>query len=156
MSIEARAKAIDTFKDDPDIFIMICSLKAGGVGLNLTMASKVIILDLWFNSAIESQAYCRVFRIGQEQPVDVLRFVVKDTIDEELINMQDRKDVEVQATIGPDSLGKRATIQQLLGLFGEVKEGDEGQNEFILVEEDSEDGEDEYVDPATRLPPRPF
>jgi hypothetical protein len=70
--------------------------------------------------------------------------------------MQDRKDVEVQATIGPDSLGKRATIQQLLGLFGEVKGDDEGQNEFILVEEDSEDGEDEYVDPATRLPPRPF
>ncbi|OCT44627.1 DNA repair helicase rad5,16 [Cladophialophora carrionii] len=155
MSIEAREKAIRNFEHNPDVFIMICSLKAGGVGLNLTMASKVIILDLWFNSAIEAQAYCRAFRLGQDQVVDVLRFVVKDSIDEDLIKMQDRKDVEVQSVIGPDSLGKRATIQQLLGLFGELKEN--GQNEFILVEEDGEDGEDDQnEDPATRLPPRPF
>ncbi|EXJ93368.1 hypothetical protein A1O1_01760 [Capronia coronata CBS 617.96] len=155
MSLEAREKAIERFKHDPQVFIMICSLKAGGVGLNLNMASKVIILDLWFNSSIEAQAYCRAFRIGQQRKVEVLRFVVKDSIDEDLIKMQDRKDVEVTGAIGPDSHGKRATIQQLLSLFGEVQE--EGQNEFILVEdEDQNDDDDPNVPMADRLPPRPF
>ena len=154
MTIDARNNAIERFRDDPEIFIMICSLKAGGVGLNLTMASKVIILDLWFNSAIEAQAYCRAFRIGQEKRVDVLRFVVKDSIDEDLVQMQDDKDLEVAGAIGPESMGKRATIKQLLELFGEVKE--EGQNEFILIEDDDDVEDDGTVDMATRLPPRPF
>ncbi|KIX92928.1 uncharacterized protein Z520_11404 [Fonsecaea multimorphosa CBS 102226] len=156
MTIDARERSIDKFRDDPNIFIMICSLKAGGVGLNLSMASKVIILDLWFNSSIEAQAYCRAFRIGQENRVDVLRFVVKDSIDEDLIKMQDRKDIEVTSAIGPDSMGKRATIQQLLELFGEVKE--DGQNEFILVEDENEGADDDNneVDLSNRLPPRPF
>ncbi|OAP57197.1 hypothetical protein AYL99_07935 [Fonsecaea erecta] len=140
MTIDAREKATEKFRSDPKTFIMICSLKAGGVGLNLSMASKVIILDLWFNSSIEAQAYCRAFRIGQAHRVDVIRFVVKNSIDEDLIRMQDRKDVEVTSAIGPDHMGKRATIQQLLQLFGEVKE--QGQNEFILVEEESEDDAD--------------
>ena len=155
MTQEARQKAIKRFGDDPHVSIMICSLKAGGVGLNLTMASKVIILDLWFNSAVEAQAYCRAFRIGQENKVEVLRFVVKDSIDEDLVRMQDRKDSEIVGAMGPDSLSKRATIQQLLELFGDVKEG-EGQNEFILMEDEGMDDEDDNVDIAERLPPRPF
>ncbi|EXJ91918.1 hypothetical protein A1O3_00468 [Capronia epimyces CBS 606.96] len=155
MSFEAREKSIERFRDDPAVFIMICSLKAGGVGLNLSMASKVIILDLWFNSSIEAQAYCRAFRIGQQRKVEVLRFVVKDTIDEDLIKMQDRKDVEVTGAIGPESHGKRATIQQLLELFGEVRE--ESQNEFILIEDDDQnDNDDANLPLAERLPPRPF
>jgi SNF2 family DNA or RNA helicase len=91
MTFDARDKSIATFRDDLGTNIMLCSLKAGGVGLNLTMASKVIILDLWFNSSVESQAYCRAFRIGQEKKVEVVRFVIKDSIDEDLINMQERK-----------------------------------------------------------------
>ncbi|EXJ75184.1 uncharacterized protein A1O5_01880 [Cladophialophora psammophila CBS 110553] len=155
MTIEARGRAIEKFRDDPEIFIMICSLKAGGVGLNLTMASKIIILDLWFNSSIEAQAYCRAFRIGQENQVDVVRFVVQDSIDEDLIKMQDRKNIEVTGAIGPESMGKRATIQQLLELFGEVRE--DGQNEFILVEDENEGKEDDdEVDLTNRLPPPPF
>jgi SNF2 family DNA or RNA helicase len=91
MTFDARDKSIATFRDDPGTSIMLCSLKAGGVGLNLTMASKVIILDLWFNSSVESQAYCRAFRIGQQKKVEVVRFVVQDSIDEDLISMQERK-----------------------------------------------------------------
>lgn len=91
MTFDARDKAIATFRDDPGTSIMLCSLKAGGVGLNLTMASKVIILDLWFNSSVESQAYCRAFRIGQQKKVEVVRFVIQDSIDEDLISMQERK-----------------------------------------------------------------
>ncbi|KAK5274505.1 hypothetical protein LTR99_004787 [Exophiala xenobiotica] len=156
MTLEAREKAIENFRDKESISIMICSLRAGGIGLNLTMASKVIILDLWFNSSVEAQAYCRAFRIGQDKKVEVVRFAVKDSIDEDLIKMQDRKDVEVSGAIGPDSHGKRATIQQLLELFGSVQEEDDGQNEFILMEDEGESDDDENVDMSERLPPRPF
>ncbi|KIW13169.1 hypothetical protein PV08_08356 [Exophiala spinifera] len=155
MTLDAREKAIENFRDKPEICIMICSLRAGGIGLNLTMASKVIILDLWFNSSVEAQAYCRAFRIGQQNKVEVLRFVVKNSIDEDLVNMQERKDIEVSGAIGPDSLSKRATVHQLLELFGSVKEG-EGQNEFILVEDEEEDDDDDGTDVTKRLPPRPF
>jgi SNF2 family DNA or RNA helicase len=153
MSFPARDKSIKTFRDDPHTSIMLCSLKAGGVGLNLTMASKVIILDLWFNSSVEAQAYCRAFRIGQEKKVEVIRFVIKDSIDEDLIHMQERKDIEIGAAMGPDTQKKRATITELLSLFGEVRE--EGNNEFILVE-DEEVQEDSDVDMAEIVPPRPF
>lgn len=53
--MEAREKAINTFSDDPNTKILVASLKCGGVGLNLTMASKVICVDLWFNSSVEQQ-----------------------------------------------------------------------------------------------------
>lgn len=151
MTLEARDKSIDKLRDDPDTFIMISSLKAGGVGLNLTMASKVIILDLWFNSSVEAQAYCRVFRLGQQKEVEVIRFVVKDSIDEDLIRMQERKDAEIDSAIGQGSLQKRATITQLLTLFGNLSEDDD--DHFILVEDDYIDDD---VPMEDRLPPRPF
>ena len=154
MSLEARDKSIKTFREDPDTKIMLCSLKAGGVGLNLTMASKVIILDLWFNSSVESQAYCRAFRIGQQKKVEVVRFVIKDSIDEDLIHMQDRKNIEIDAAMGPDSQRKRATINELLSLFGGVR--DEGNNEFILVQDEEGVQDDSDVDMRDLVPPRPF
>jgi len=154
MSLSAREKAINQFTHDKDIPIMILSLKAGGVGLNFNMASKVIILDLWFNSSIEAQAYCRAFRLGQERKVEVIRFVVKDTIDMDLVAMQDRKDVEVSGAIGSESHRNRATIQELLGLFGDVEET--GQNEFILVEDEAQADDEANLDMVNRLPPRPF
>lgn len=73
MNFAARDKAVKDFAVDPNIKVMLASLKAGGVGLNLTMASKVIILDLWWNQSVEQQAFCRAYRIGQEREVDVCR-----------------------------------------------------------------------------------
>ena len=55
MSTEARDKAVDAFRDKPETKILIASLKCGGVGLNLTMASKVICIDLWWNNCVEQQ-----------------------------------------------------------------------------------------------------
>ena len=73
MSFAARDKALQEFSDNPDNKVLLASLKAGGVGLNLTMASKVIIIDLWWNECVEQQAFCRCFRIGQTRPVDICR-----------------------------------------------------------------------------------
>jgi SNF2 family DNA or RNA helicase len=73
MSFAARDKALVDFAEKDETKVLLASLKAGGVGLNLTMASKVIIVDLWWNESVESQAFCRCFRIGQDRPVDICR-----------------------------------------------------------------------------------
>jgi SNF2 family DNA or RNA helicase len=73
MSFAARDKAILDFAEKEETKVLLASLKAGGIGLNLTMASKVIIIDLWWNESAEQQAFCRCFRIGQDRPVDICR-----------------------------------------------------------------------------------
>lgn len=73
MSFAARDKALKDFAEKKETKVLLASLKAGGVGLNLTMASKVIIIDLWWNESVEQQAFCRCFRIGQTRPVDICR-----------------------------------------------------------------------------------
>lgn len=67
--------------------ILLASLKCGGIGLNLTMAQKVIVVDPWWNDSIEQQAFCRVFRIGQAKETSMTRFIVKNTIDTNMIAM---------------------------------------------------------------------
>jgi SNF2 family DNA or RNA helicase len=94
-SHDARDKAIKEFGEREDMRIMIASLKCGGIGLNLTMAQKVIVVDPWWNSSVEQQAFCRVFRIGQAQETSMTRFVVEKTVDENMVKMQDRKQNEI-------------------------------------------------------------
>jgi len=86
---------------------VITTADANIVGLNLTMASKVIMLDPWWNSASEQQAFCRVFRIGQKEETFMSRICVKNTVDEKLIDMQKRKDAEIKAVMDHD--GKKVT-----------------------------------------------
>ena len=66
------------------------------------MASKVIMIDPWWNSASEQQAFCRVFRIGQKEETFMSRLCVKDTVDERLIQMQERKQTEIEAVMDDD------------------------------------------------------
>jgi len=73
-------------------------LKCGGLGLNLTCANRVIIVDLWWNLAMESQAYGRVFRISQEKETYFIRVIVQGSIDELVMQMQDRKILELKGT----------------------------------------------------------
>jgi SNF2 family DNA or RNA helicase len=85
-----REEAIDKFKQgDVDVFLI--SLKAGGVGLNLTEADTVIIYDPWWNPAVESQAADRVYRIGQEKPVFVYKLITENTVEEKIMAMQEKK-----------------------------------------------------------------
>ena len=80
--------------------VMLLSLRAGGVGLNLTSASRVYLLDPWFNPAVEEQAMDRVHRLGQERPVVVTRFVVKNTVEERMLSLQESKREECQMLLG--------------------------------------------------------
>lgn len=85
-----RDEAIERFKSGAANVFLI-SLKAGGVGLNLTEADTVIIYDPWWNPAAESQAADRAHRIGQDKPVFVYKLITENTVEEKIIAMQDRK-----------------------------------------------------------------
>ncbi|MCX6350689.1 MAG: DEAD/DEAH box helicase [Bacteroidetes bacterium] len=86
-----RKSEIDKFKKDDDIKVFLMSLKAGGVGLNLTEADYIFIADPWWNPAAELQAINRAHRIGQEKNVFAYKFISKETVEEKILLMQDRK-----------------------------------------------------------------
>ncbi|KAK5741928.1 hypothetical protein LTR17_003676 [Elasticomyces elasticus] len=133
MSQEAREKAILEFGSKTSI--LLASLRSGGLGLNLTMASRVICLDPWWNSSVEQQAFCRVFRIGQEKETQFVRIVVKNTVDAAMMDMKERKQIEIDGAMD-DSKGKGdLPVSELLRLFGDVGEDAEGRP-FIFAESD--------------------
>jgi SNF2 family DNA or RNA helicase len=79
------------FQEDPDCRLFLVSLKAGGQGLNLTAADYIYILDPWWNPAVEAQAVDRAHRIGQTRRVFAYRLIAKDTVEEKILALQDRK-----------------------------------------------------------------
>jgi SNF2 family DNA or RNA helicase len=86
-----RQKHVDNFNQSPDIPVFLLSLKAGGVGLNLTSADTVILCDPWWNPAAENQATDRTHRIGQTKNVNCIRLAVKDSIEVRVLALQQKK-----------------------------------------------------------------
>jgi DNA repair protein RAD5 len=91
MAQKARAAVLDEFRDADKFTILLISLRAGGVGLNLTSAKRVYMMDPWWSFAVEAQAIDRVHRMGQDDEVKVYRFIVKDSVEERMLKVQDRK-----------------------------------------------------------------
>jgi len=94
-----RQGVIRGFQESKDPCVFFMSLKAGGLGLNLTEASYVFLLDPWWNPAVENQAIDRCYRIGQGNPVTVYRFITKDSIEEKVSELQEMKDAMEKAVI---------------------------------------------------------
>jgi len=114
---EDREKEIHRFTQDPDIHCFFISLKAGGVGLNLTAADYVFILDPWWNPAAEMQALSRAHRIGQKKNVIVYRFISSGTIEEKIRQMQESKSQLAETFItASNPLGQmtRKEVEELL------------------------------------------
>ncbi|XP_057513282.1 helicase-like transcription factor CHR28 isoform X1 [Actinidia eriantha] len=109
MSVVARDKAVKDFNALPEVSVMIMSLKAASLGLNMVAACRVILLDLWWNPTTEDQAIDRAHRIGQTRPVTVLRLTVKDTVEDRILALQKRKRVMVASAFGEDDKGSRQT-----------------------------------------------
>ena len=86
-----RKRRVDRFQTDPDCRLFLVSLKAGGLGLNLTAADYVFILDPWWNPAVEAQAIDRAHRIGQERPVFAYRLIAENTVEEKILDLQRSK-----------------------------------------------------------------
>ena len=120
MKAEARNDAIVRFTEKPDIKIMLVSLKAGNAGLNLVAASRVIILDPFWNPFIEMQAVDRAYRIGQQNAVEVHRILIEYTVEDRIINLQEskRKLVESALDEGASKSIGRLDVNQLAFLFG--------------------------------------
>jgi superfamily II DNA or RNA helicase len=95
-----RAGVVDRFQTNATIPVFLISLKAGGVGLNLTGADTVVHFDPWWNPAVEDQATDRAHRIGQTKVVTSYRLITRDTVEEKILLLQNRKREIIQATIG--------------------------------------------------------
>ncbi|MBB2150315.1 DEAD/DEAH box helicase [Pedobacter gandavensis] len=86
-----RGEIVAEFQENTELKVFLISIKAGGVGLNLTQADYVFILDPWWNPAVEQQAIDRTHRIGQEKKVFIYKFIAKDTVEEKILALQNRK-----------------------------------------------------------------
>ena len=90
-STKDRMERVDAFNNTPEIPLFLLSLKAGGLGLNLTSADTVILYDPWWNPAAEAQAADRTHRIGQTRSVNIIKLLVKDSVEEKVLELQRRK-----------------------------------------------------------------
>ena len=109
-----RQQLVDTFQRDARIKTFLISLKAGGVGLNLTAADYVFILDPWWNPAVELQAIDRTHRIGQKNKVVAYKLIAKDTVEEKILKLQESKQQLSQAIVSSDAgMLKKLTVEDL-------------------------------------------
>jgi len=118
MNAGTRGKMIKTFQEDQRTRIFLLSLKAGGVAINLTAADYVIIFDPWWNPAVEAQAIDRSHRIGQTKKVFVYRLVVKNTIEEKMLALQEQKRELMDKLITSETKSfKNLSKEDILNLF---------------------------------------
>jgi SNF2 family DNA or RNA helicase len=118
-STKDRATPVNQFQSG-SVPVFLISLKAGGVGLNLTAADTVIHYDPWWNPAVERQATDRAHRIGQDKPVFVYKLVAADTVEERILTMQLRKSELSQMILGEDTLSEASfTPQHLQWILGD-------------------------------------
>jgi superfamily II DNA or RNA helicase len=116
-STRDRAGVVGAFQAEDGPPVMLVSLKAGGTGLNLTAADHVFLLDPWWNPAVEDQAADRAHRIGQERPVMVYRLVAKDTVEERISALQERKRALADVALGGATGATAITREEILALL---------------------------------------
>jgi superfamily II DNA or RNA helicase len=116
-STRDRAGVVGEFQDAEGPPVLIVSLKAGGTGINLTAADHVFLLDPWWNPAVEDQAADRAHRFGQERPVMVYRMVAKDTVEERILGLQERKRRVAAVALGEAGQAGGITRDELLALL---------------------------------------
>jgi SNF2 family DNA or RNA helicase len=117
-SAEQREKAIRDFQDNPECRVFLISLKAGGMGLNLTAADYVYLVDPWWNPAVEQQAIDRTHRIGQTKNIFAYRLICKDTVEEKIMLLKEKKNLLVKDIVSDDStMIKQLTKEDVNYLF---------------------------------------
>jgi len=113
-----RGEVVERFQKSIDIPVFLISLKAGGVGLNLTGADTVIHFDPWWNPAVEDQATSRAHRIGQAKVVTSYKLIARNTVEEKILSLQSRKKEIIQATLsGEDDLASALTWEEIQDLL---------------------------------------
>jgi SNF2 family DNA or RNA helicase len=118
-ALNKRKEEVTRFQEDEGVKAFLISLKAGGVGLNLTVADYVYIVDPWWNPAAEMQAIDRAHRIGQTRKVFAYKMICKDTVEERILQMQQRKKMLADDLIQEDAgFVKNLSREDIEFLFG--------------------------------------
>ena len=91
MPMKKRAKALHDFQNDPPTTVFLLSMRAGAVGINLTQANRIFLMEPCFNPALEQQAIGRVHRLGQKRSVEIIRLIVKDSVESRMMQMLEKK-----------------------------------------------------------------
>ncbi|KAJ3393770.1 hypothetical protein HDU92_007515 [Lobulomyces angularis] len=121
MSTKTRSEAVEQLKKDKETRLILISLKCGSLGLNLTCANRVILMDVWWNPAIENQAIDRAHRMGQTKDVYVERIVIQNSIEDRILELQTQKQQLSDGIMGHGEFGNqrqtRLSIDQLMRLF---------------------------------------
>jgi superfamily II DNA or RNA helicase len=118
-STQNRGDVVKQFQEDPKTRVFLISIKAGGVGLNLTEADYVFILDPWWNPAVEQQAIDRTHRIGQDKNVFIYKFITKDSVEEKILALQQRKLSVARALITTEeSFIKSLSVEDIKEILG--------------------------------------
>lgn len=106
MSVPARTKVLEQFRTDPSVSVILVSIKAGGQGLNFTAGNKVYMMEPQFNPGVELQAIDRVHRLGQTRDVEIVKFIMQDSFEESIVELQKKKMALAQTAFKD---GKRMT-----------------------------------------------
>jgi SNF2 family DNA or RNA helicase len=115
---EERARLVEAFNSDATPVFLI-SLKAGGTGLNLTGADVVIHYDPWWNLSVQNQATDRAYRIGQKNPVQVVRLIARDTVEERILHLQEDKWQLAESVVGVQGVPiEQMSAEELLAILG--------------------------------------
>lgn len=113
-----RQQIVDEFQNNPSCHIFLISIKAGGVGLNLTAADYILVLDPWWNPAVENQAIARAHRIGQDKPVFVYRFISVGTVEEKIQRLQESKLLLSSSFVDNSNPLSAISLEQMMEILG--------------------------------------
>ncbi|GKT61743.1 SNF2 family domain-containing protein [Colletotrichum tofieldiae] len=140
---DQRNKAVDEFQNGNKVKVLIVSLRAGGQCLNLTRGNRVILIELWWNHAVEQQAFARVFRIGQIKETHFVRFIVNTPIERRMLQMQVSKILAIDEALQDDKArAPKIGLEDIASLLGRVTM----RNSVMHVVSDYDDYEDDDDD----------
>ncbi|KAI8270485.1 SNF2 family domain-containing protein [Colletotrichum sp. SAR11_239] len=147
---EQREKSVKDFQEGDVVKVLIVSLRAGGQCLNLTRGNRVILMELWWNHAVEQQAFSRVFRIGQIKETHFVRFIVDTPIEKRMLAMQVNKILRIDAALQDEGVRTpKVGLEDIARLLGKVVHRN-GVMQVVADYSDNEDDEDDLDMPGSR------
>ncbi|KAG8707479.1 hypothetical protein FRC08_000478, partial [Ceratobasidium sp. 394] len=129
MTPKDREVALDKIRNSSKTKAILISFKAGSTGLNLTACNNVILLDLWWNPALEDQAFDRAHRLGQTKDVNIYKLTIAETVEDRILKLQDTKRDLAKAALSGDKLSNnRLRLEDIMSLFNKHSHEDSDED----------------------------
>lgn len=118
MKNDKRQESLETIKTSATVRVILISFKAGSTGLNLTCCNNVVLMDLWWNPALEDQAFDRAHRLGQQRDVNIFKLIVEETVEDRILTLQNAKRELAKAALSGDAAGNftKLTMADMLSM----------------------------------------